>query len=218
MNNIYFGMSPVATDEADTSPQPVRSQQTPQPPEFATCLCCMHPQRYILERRISREVSSSSSEEAILSEEFLEDMALEFGIGPEEILHHADFHMSVKPGQQSFEIKTNLIEASALTDALYDGMATVDYLGRIIRNQSPEHLTRVLSKEIVDLYTNAQRAVRDHVDLLAKLDSQINGTKDTTSSSLDALTAVIAASQQAALEQQNKSDQGSEADLTTESP
>lgn len=174
-----------------------------------TCLCCLHPQRYLLERRLLREISGHLPEDdgsTLLSAEFVDDLSLEFGVSPEEILHHADFHMTVRPGQQTLETKTNLTEATLLTDALYDGIATIDHVGKIIRGLGEDRLSRVLSKEIVDLYVGTQKAVRDHVDALARLDAQINGTKDQSSASLDALTAVIAASQQAALEQAAASD------------
>lgn len=173
---------------------------------YGTCLCCAHPQRYILERRLTREMATQPTNpqgDPMLSEEFIEDLALEFDLSPEEIMHHADFHMSVKPGQTSLETKCDLQEATILTDTLYDSVATIDHVGKIIRNMDSGTLSRALSKEIVDLYTNAQRAARDSVELLMKMDAQMNGTRDQASTSLDALTAVIAASQQALLEQQN---------------
>ena len=206
MNFDLSSIQDISEEELVGHPNPVGHLGTPgvTEPFRGQCLCCAHPQRFLLERRIVREISTQPDAQipgaATLTEEFIDDLACEFGLSPEELLHHAEFHMSVKPGQGSLENRLNLTEATTLIDALYDGMATIDHVGHIIRDLGADRLPRVLSKEMVDLYTGTQNALRGHVDMLAKLDAQVNGTKDQTSSSLDALTAVIAASQQAALE------------------
>lgn len=221
-------------------PTNVGESITPMPTSAPTlgpgrCICCSHPQRYLLERRVTRElatlpIASPSvpkyfadsqqlpsqlsqpqlqqpqlpDDDAIaIDPDFIDDTAMEFGVTPEELLHHMEYHMSVKPGAgqtQSLEVRASTQEASLVADALYDGLATLAHVGGIIRRLGDDRLPRVLSKEMVDLYTNAQRAVRDQTELLLRMDAQFNGTRDTSTTGLDALAAVIQASQQAALE------------------
>lgn len=206
-NLTQFPPDPITSTSAPPSEDSPLVLQNPR------CLCCAHPQRYILERRISRELSTQSRSHAQknsqanqddftveLAAEFIDDLALEFGVSEEEIFKHAELHMSVKPGQQSLEDRLNLNEATLSADALYEGMATLDHVGKLLRTQTEgTQLMRILSKELVDLYVGTHKAVQGHIAQLAALDAQLNGTKDNSSAGLDALTAVIAASQQAML-------------------
>lgn len=146
----------------------------------------------------------------------VESIAGRFNVDVEELKAHALFHTPVVGEQDlgcevpkdrqrdSLTRKMHLREADLLSEVSNEYLTTLKNMGRrinsllnsgaeggLIEEDRQLKTAKLLTKPMVELYLGLGSEIRSNVKVMADLDRQLNGPKDSLGSGLEALAAAI---------------------------